>query len=1095
KFVYNVSDNVHNFVSYSNESIVKVDVFPPITYDNVPEPIYWFVNENANITLTCTDDNECNRTYHCIFDIGTEECTDFNVSYSNVTNVLVDCPNNSACQKKIKYYSVDSAGNIEDFKYSNPIYIVHNSSVNGTEAELCNITSSSYVLNGYCGNCYIENSTVINSSVVGLTGVYRYHCRIVNSTVINVNLTNAELYNAFVDPSILIDSLIENSTIINSTVRSSVVINSSFSDCGYFEVITSGIYNNIMTAGLIIYNDTYYYSPRNLSDICLAVSPVKKGYLESIPNIAKNGSVILFKYYGSNTGYDVILLKESFDAEGGYINLLDNGIVPDEIADDGIYTGEAVVNSLESGYKTATALVNDRVGNNFNVTTTIILDNIAPNASLSINDGDEVTITRHVVLKLNYSDNINVSRCRFSNEDLNFSDWYQCQPSIPWILSYGNLTKTVYFEVQDVAGNSFITNDSINLQEGVYDLTPPENLSVHDAGNWSNDNASMYCSWSAFDRESKVFYYYRIVGITDWAYAGEQKSVTVYNLSLSEGNTYYCEVYAQNSYFINSTSQTSDGITIDLTMPIINFINASVPNNTWTNQNMITFNWSAYDPVSNGVSSGINAYSFALDNDEFGIPDNIPEGELNNLSNKTSHTYNYIRDGIYYFHVKAQDKAGNWGNASTYAIMIDTIPPTAPYMQNPTQTASSSTITFTWNSSGDPNPYGNSSGVYRYLINITYENGTEVLTDWVYDTAYNFTSAENSRTYHASVSAQDYAGNIGESSDSAITFDSEPPQITFKKPTSSGIVISNAPIIVLETDENATCYLNNTLFLFTNSTHHETRIYASNGNQEFDIKCYDSVGNLRTDTVSFYVDTSANVDSLEIQTQSAYFISSPVRFNVIAKSSGSGVGEIQKTAVELFLNETKINDFVMVDLGGGNYSFAFTAPNIPSAYELKVLVYGIEALDDLIVENAGLNIEISSQFEETKETNRIIYGVLDNSSVGLASDSSNLEKTIESSLLKLKSDISGNLYIFVTKQNFNPKSRENYLKKQLFLELTNPSFGYAIQKKNYLVNTELNYPGVIIISNSTIREGFNNIIIRNLGYDENGNMIIVVNTI
>ncbi|MEM2121876.1 MAG: fibronectin type III domain-containing protein, partial [Candidatus Woesearchaeota archaeon] len=1067
----------------------------PTTYDNVPEPVYWFVNENANITLTCVDDNECNRTYYCVFDIGAEECNDFNVSYSNITNVLVTCANNSACQKKIKYYSVDSAENIESLKYSNPIYIVHNSSVNGTEAQLCNITSSSYVLNGYCNNCYVENSTVINSSIVGLVGVYRYHCRIINSTVINVNLTNAEIYNTFVDPSVLIDSLIENSTIIDSTVRSSVVINSSFSNCGHFEVITSGIYNNILTAGLIIYNYTSYYAPRNLTDICLGVSPVPKGYLEATPIIVKNGSTILFKYHGANTGYEVILLKDSFDTEGGYISLLDNGVGPDEVADDGIYTGTAQVNSLETGYKTVIATINDRVGNVFNVSTTILLDNIPPNATLLINDGDSVTITRHVVLKINYSDNVNVSKCRFANEDLNFSDWYLCQQTIPWVLSFGNGTKTVYLEITDVAGNSYITNDTIILQEGVYDLTPPENLTVYDAGDWSNDNTSIYCSWNAFDRESKVFYYYRIVGVTEWTYAGEQKSALITNLSLSEGTTYYCEVYAQNSYFINSSTQTSDGITIDITPPILYEINSSVANNTWTNQNSITFNWSAYDPISNGVSSGINAYSFVLDDNEFGEPDNIPEGDLNNLSNKTSHTYNYIRDGVYYFHVKAQDKAGNWGNTLSYVLLIDTIPPTAPYMQNPTQTASSSIITFSWNASTDPSPYANSSGVYRYLINITYDNGTEVLTDWVYQTEYNFTSAENGITYHASVRAQDYAGNLGESSDSAITFDSQPPNIIFKKPSSSGIVISSSPILVLETDENAICYYNNTLFLFTNSTHHETKVYVTNGNQEFDIKCYDAVGNLRTDIISFYVDTTADVNSLELQTQESYFISNPVQFNVIVKSSGNGIGEIQKTDFEIMLNQTKISDFTMRDLGGGNYSLAFIAPNIPSNYELKVILNGIEATDEIIVENTGLNIEISSSFVETRGTTRIISGILDNASVGLASDSLNLEKTIESSLLKLKSDMSGNAYIFITKQNFNPKSREDYLRKKLFLELTNPSFGYAIQKKNYLVNTELNYPGIIIISNDTIREGFNNIIIRNAGYDANGNLIIVISTI
>ena len=1091
KFIYNVSDNVHNFVSYSSSNVIEVDSTPPYTYDDSPTPIYWYINANANITLTCTDDTGCNRTYYCIYDIGDSPCTDFSVNYANITYVLVSCSNNSACERKIRYYSIDDAGNTEQYRESNPIYIVHNSSVNGTEAYKCNITSSSYVRNGLCGGCYIENSTVINSTLLELSQ-YRYHCRIVNSTVINVNVTNAEIYNSYVDPTTIVDSLIQNSTIINSSVESSVIINSSFSNCGFFSVLAGSIYDNVLSAGVILYNNSRYYSPRNLSDICAGVSPTPKGYLTIEPDVAKNSSSVTFKYYGFGTGYEVRVDKSSFDVLGGNLSLLDNGLSPDEVKDDAVYSGTALVNKLTTGYVTVVAYVNDNLGNSFVVTKTLFLDNEPPNATLLINNNDTTTITRHVVLKLNYTDNYNVSKCRFANEDLNFSSWYNCQETIPWILSSGNGSKTVYAEIRDFAGNSIIVNDTINLMEGAYDLTPPENLTVYDDGNWTNNNNSLHCSWHAFDRESKVFYYYRIVGQTNWVYAGENEEATVTNLSLSEGSTYYCEVIAQNSYFVNSSSQQSDGITVDITAPIINSINASVYNNTWTNQNNIQFNWSGYDPVSSGVSSGIEAYSYILDSIENTIPDEIPEGNLENLSSETTHTYSYVSDGIHYFHVRAKDRAGNWGLTKHYVVKVDTIPPTAPYMHNPNVTASSSSILFSWNESTDPTLYGNSSGVYRYLINITYTNGTEVVSDWVYGLSYNFTSAQNGITYHASVKAQDYAGNLGPSSDTAVLFDNQPPQITFKKPSSTGAVVVLDPILVLETDENATCYYNGTRFFFTNSTHHETKVYVSNGDVSYDIVCVDSVGNSRADTINFHVDTTLTPDSISIQGLSSYFINYPVSFNVIVEGSSTKLGELRKQDFRVVLNSTSLNDFTIRDLGAGNYSISFMAPVEAGNYTLTVYAGGASDSSVLSIEETGLIVKITSSTNQTLTTNKMVYGKSNQLTVGLASDSSSVSTVANSTTLQLESDITGRTYIFVTKQNANPRSRENYLIKKTFLDLINPSFGYSIDRKKFYINTELNYPGIVILSNDTLRRGVNNVVIKSVGYDPDGNLVIVV---
>lgn len=82
--------------------------------------------------------------------------------------------------------------------------------------------------------------------------------------------------------------------------------------------------------------------------------------------------------------------------------------------------------------------------------------------------------------------------------------------------------------------------------------------------------------------------------------------------------------------------------------------------NKWYKNNNPTFSWEKEE--------GINNFSYNLDHDPQGIPDNVPEGD------HTSISYSNLEDGIWYFHVKAK-KAEVWGGTSHYLVQIDTTPP------------------------------------------------------------------------------------------------------------------------------------------------------------------------------------------------------------------------------------------------------------------------------------------------------------------------------------------------------------------------------------------------------------------------------------
>ncbi|MCP6719314.1 MAG: cohesin domain-containing protein [Patescibacteria group bacterium] len=81
---------------------------------------------------------------------------------------------------------------------------------------------------------------------------------------------------------------------------------------------------------------------------------------------------------------------------------------------------------------------------------------------------------------------------------------------------------------------------------------------------------------------------------------------------------------------------------------------------TWYRDNNPTFSWQR--------GSGVTDFSYTLDQDPTGIPDNISEGSQGSV------TFNGVENGLSYFHIKAK-KDGVWGRTSHYPLHIDATPP------------------------------------------------------------------------------------------------------------------------------------------------------------------------------------------------------------------------------------------------------------------------------------------------------------------------------------------------------------------------------------------------------------------------------------
>ncbi|MEK7464458.1 MAG: cohesin domain-containing protein [Patescibacteria group bacterium] len=86
-----------------------------------------------------------------------------------------------------------------------------------------------------------------------------------------------------------------------------------------------------------------------------------------------------------------------------------------------------------------------------------------------------------------------------------------------------------------------------------------------------------------------------------------------------------------------------------------------VDQSTWYSNPTVILRW-----ANEGL--GVGGYSYVLNNDPTGIPDDVSEGSKNSV------VYRNTADGISYFHIKAL-REGAWGGTTHFAVKIDTTPP------------------------------------------------------------------------------------------------------------------------------------------------------------------------------------------------------------------------------------------------------------------------------------------------------------------------------------------------------------------------------------------------------------------------------------
>jgi len=455
-----------------------------------------------------------------------------------------------------------------------------------------------------------------------------------------------------------------------------------------------------------------------------------------------------------------------------------------------------------------------------------------------------------------------------------------------------------------------------------------------------------------------------------------------------------------------------------------------------------------------------------------------------------------VGDGTFYFHVKAQDEAGNFGPVKHHQIRVDTSASSTPQMTEPEkETVSATFLNFSWTEATDPE-----SGVDNYTLAVDNNSGfsSPEFYGWVNNqTNYTVTGLTADTTYYARVHSRNRAGVNSSWSDSVTTvIDTSAPVITLGKP--SGKVISNEVTILLRTNERAECSgaevpgVQST-FTFTNSTLHETRVTLSSGDgaKTFSVSCTDDVNNEVIDTLSIDVQTSAVVSSVTLQSPSV-FTDDIVSTNVTVRdSSAAGLGEIPKGAFSLLIGQDAL-PFSLFDDGGGVYTLQFTAPQLNGSYEYSLGVTTgtttVTGTSTLEVRDLLFIVQYTGAIVSASTATKMIYSITGNFSIGFASDSRSVDSSSTDEGLNLSANSKdGDVFVFVTRSSGSVERVGNLLKDRTFLDAVNPSFGYAIDQDTFVVFTDLGYDDIALTGNRTLNTGKFNLVIENKGFDSSVN--------
>ncbi|HOO55334.1 MAG TPA: FG-GAP-like repeat-containing protein [bacterium] len=330
--------------------------------------------------------------------------------------------------------------------------------------------------------------------------------------------------------------------------------------------------------------------------------------------------------------------------------------------------------------------------------------------------------------------------------------------------------QTYYFVVK-AENNSGIFNSQIVSDGQLVDIDPPlTGAAIVNDGlgadeDFTTSNSSLSCNWSGFtDPDSGVIYYHYALGTTsgatdviDWTSNGTATTATLTGLSLSDGQSYYFSIIAENNAGLQATPVQTDGIYVDSTPPTtVTLVNDGDGNDedytTYTDR--LSANWSA----ASDPETAVLRYWYCAGTSE-GASDVISWTDNSTSTRFTNAGITLSVGPVYYVTVKSENSLGLISATKVSdGITVDYTPPTSVEVSDGTgadidYTTSTSVLSANWTEASDSE---STIILYRYAIGTSA--GASDIVEWTYiGTARSVTVSDltlvDGTTYYFSVAA------------------------------------------------------------------------------------------------------------------------------------------------------------------------------------------------------------------------------------------------------------------------------------------------------------------------------------------------------
>ncbi|MDI6704154.1 MAG: hypothetical protein QME40_05760 [bacterium] len=354
------------------------------------------------------------------------------------------------------------------------------------------------------------------------------------------------------------------------------------------------------------------------------------------------------------------------------------------------------------------------------------------------------------------------------------SDWKSCGLATEIIASESLEHEATYYFYVRAINKAGIPGDVTSSDGITIDTTPPDNVpKVTDEGGYTGDNTRLYAEWEpAKDNTSGIIEYKYCIGtkcgkadVVNWTSIGTKREVTHTGLNLQDGETYYFSVKAKNGAGLWSVPVSSDGITVDVTLPGKPVVKVSGR----YAKDKIHASWE-----STNSKPGVTRYRYAIGTTPSGS-DVLDWTNAGYDSEVTVTLEDQLKNGkTYYFLVKAISEKGRESPIGSCEIIGDTVAPKVEVDIDAPYITKSMDNKLLYTNCNDKLPVkfiarDDGSGIKECHYAVGTEKGkTDVTGGWIKTTSTDFTirglSLKEGKVYYIGIKVTDNVGNYNTSS-------------------------------------------------------------------------------------------------------------------------------------------------------------------------------------------------------------------------------------------------------------------------------------------------------------------------------------------